>query len=137
MLHIFCNINRKSVGFGFLCFLTIFYLAIFPSFSFAKERELKAPETLEDIKLFFSKFVKLFPKALKESWQEATKVWQKLYLKLKEIWQKFLQRKFKKVFLFFEKQIQKRRSIFKKELQKEIEETKKDILIYLKKIFKH
>lgn len=142
----------------FLLFLMIFYLVTFPIFSFAPlessalfqeragikappfltgfaEKELKLPETPEEIKSFLTKFLELLPKALKESWQEVLKIFKKIYQIFKEIWAKFFKATFDKILSFLKKEIQEKRAIFKEELKKEIKELKEEILRFFKKIF--
>jgi len=126
-----------------LFFLATFYLIALPIFAFAQEKEIEIPQTSTDIKSFFSKFLELLPRVLRESWQEALEIWKKIYQKSKEIWNKFFWEKIKRVLIFFEREIQKRSSreiqkrssILKEEFKKEIKELKEDILRYLKKIF--
>jgi hypothetical protein len=93
---------------------------ILPNFSFAQTQTISPPETLEEVKAIGMRVLRLFPGALREAWQEALGIWQKM-------WSWFKTNILVKIQSFFRKEIERRKPIIEEEFKKEKEEIRKEI----------
>lgn len=129
-----------SVIFGFLL----------PSFCLAQNQSITPPGTLDynppttlpggpsEAKTMGEKGLKAFPEALREAWQEAWEIWQKMADWAKNIWNSYIWPKiewfWQKILAFFGKEVEKRKPIIEEEFQKEKKEIKEKVKEELPKV---
>jgi len=107
---------------------------ILPEFCFGQEAKIEVPGTLEELKEFVGKVIKVFlekfPAALKKVWEEALSIWQKMWNWFKNIWDSYifpwLKNLWQKITSLFKKEVEIRKPIIEEELKKEKEELKEE-----------
>jgi len=114
--------------------LSILTLFIFSSIILAKEQQApipKAPETIDEAEKFGLKILSGFPEVLKKVWQEARKIGQKIFEKIKFFWNAYIKphimNLWNKIKSFFAKEVEKRKPEIQQELEKEKKEMKEEI----------
>ncbi len=106
--------------------ILILFGFLLPSFSFSQEQpEIKAPESIEEVKELGKKALEVgekeLPGIIKRVWrEEVLPVWQKMYDWFKaKIWAKIWPK--------VEEEIEKRKPLLKEEFEKEKEELKEEL----------
>jgi len=110
-----------------ISFLLIFGL-FSPFFSFAQEKPITPPETLEKAKEIGKGFPERIAETLERVWrEEVLPLWQKIYNWLKKtLWDPYISP-------FFKREIEKRKPIIEEEFQKEKKEIKEEVKTELPK----
>ncbi len=127
----------------YLLVFSIIYLLLIIAipFSFAQEPSeplMGAPKTLEEAKTIGERIFTDFPKALKNSWQEALAVWGEVLDWFKNLWDSYISSWFwniwNKTSSFLGKEVEIRKPEVKEEFEKEKKEMKEEIKVEVPKI---
>jgi len=120
-----------------LIIISIIFLGLLASFSFAQTQPIQPPETLEAAKEVGEKAIEVgreeMPGILEKIWkEEVLPIWQKMYSWFKRnIWDSWigpwLQNIWQKIENILGKEVEKRKPQIKEEFQKEKEEMKKEV----------
>jgi len=106
---------------------------LFPNLSFVQEvnQSPKAPETLEEAGRIGERILQGLPQAIKEPWQEALRVWGRMFNILSNFWNSYifpwLENIWYKISVPFKKEVERRKPIIEEEFEKEKIEMKEEI----------